>query len=89
MEGTERLSEVSELLAGAVKALADAIRQFGEALAAAIRPVLGVITSRFESFIDAALWAVATGREWHLYKHARKYRTRLKYRRRLFLRLAE
>lgn len=40
-------------------------------------------------FFDAALFAVATGKEWHMYKHAKKYRTRMKYRRRLIRRLAE
>lgn len=67
-------------LAAAIRRIADAVRQLAEVIAKSLRPVIRTAGEMIDAWADERLRAVATGKEWHLMKHARKARTRKKYR---------
>lgn len=77
---TEKLPAIMKAVTMTVKAIADAIREAGEALRR--------LAEQF-AISEEDLKAVATPKEWHLMNNAKKARTRKKYRNRLIGRLRE
>lgn len=73
-------------LAAAIRRISDAWRNLAAILAEALKPAIRSAAQLIDGWRDAHLRAVATGREWHLMQHARKARTRKKYRNRLLRR---
>ena len=84
-------AELEEILKPVADALATLVRErltpVIEKLAKQLTGVLGKIARMMDAIWDSLLQSVATRKEWHLYKHAKKRRTRKKYKRRLTLRL--
>lgn len=65
-----------------------AIQKFGEWLLEAVRTAARIVRESVDKFVDAMLYkANDHPKWWHLYKHAKKARTRKKYRRRLMQQL--
>lgn len=65
-----------------------AIQKFGEWLLEAVRTAARIVRESVDKFVDALLYkANDHPKWWHLYKHAKKARTRKKYRRRLMQQL--
>lgn len=83
----EALRPIVEALSESIAKVIEAITPVFEEFARAVSSAIKVITERFEVIWDALLHSVATRKEWHLYKYAKRYRTRKKYKRRLTLRL--
>lgn len=72
--------QLIETLMPAIEQIAATAKQVFEALAAGIGEAIG----SFDGFMDAALYAACEDpKHWHYYKHAKKARTRKKYRHRL------
>lgn len=64
--------------------VAQAIREIGDRLREALTPMIRLACEAVNKFFDALLYAANDNPKWwHLYKHAKKARTRKKYRRRL------
>ena len=84
------LAEALASLGGTIRRIADAWRRLAAAIAETLTPVIHtaatMIAELTGDWSDALLRTVATGREWHLMNHARKARTRKKYRNRLLRR---
>lgn len=78
--------EALEGLAAAILRVRDAWLNLAATLAEALKPAIRSAAQLIEDWSDAQLRAVATGKEWHLMKHARRARTRKKYRNRLLRR---
>ena len=76
----EKLPAIIKAVTMTVKAITDAIREAGEALRR--------LAEQF-AISEEDLKAVATPKEWHMMNHAKKARTRKKYRNRLIRRLRE
>lgn len=55
-------------------------RRLAAVIVKALAPALRAAVEIIASFKDSYLRIVATGKEWHLMKHARKARVRKKYR---------
>lgn len=94
MENTALVPYVPPLDAAALEALGaayhrvvEAAQRLKDALLEAFAPAFKSAGLVVRSLYDSMLRSVATGREWHLMKHARKARTRKKYRSRLCRRL--
>ena len=62
------------------------LREAGEAIKKAFEALLASDVENAIAEIDEDLKTLATAREWHLMKNAKKYRTRHKYRNRLIKR---
>ncbi len=78
------MDELAAALCEFADQVANAFRQLVERIAEAIAPILKQLGKWIEKIYDAMLNAAADNpRHWHLYKHAKKARTRKKYRRRL------
>ena len=60
-----------------------------KALLEALKPVIEAVAARLSNFYEVMLRSVATPKEWHMMKHAKRWRIRRKYRNRLARRLAE
>lgn len=79
--------------------IADKLPRFMSAVAEAFKAVAEAVTKTSNNLVrlarqygvgmDEQLKAVATTKEWHLMNHAKKARTRKKYRNRLIKRLCE
>lgn len=82
-EAAEILQPIADAMAAIIKALAPVFKEIAEAICEAAKR----IAERFSELWDALLRSVATRKEWHLYKHAKKKRTRKKYKNRLTKRL--
>ena len=88
-----------EDLSTAATALLDALADAMKAAARAVRQLMDVLAERFQkfrqyarkavdAFVDSLLYRANTHPKWwHLYKHARKWRTRKKYKRLLMRQL--
>ena len=94
MENTALVPYTPPLDAAALKALGAAChrivvaaQRLKDALLEAFAPVLKSAGLVVRCLFDSMLRSVATGREWHYMQHARKARTRKKYRSRLCRRL--
>ena len=73
-----------------IKRATQAIQKFCERLLEAVRTAARIVRKSVDKFVDAMLYkANDHPKWWHLYKHAKKARTRKKYRRRLMQQLAE
>lgn len=71
-----------------IERAAQAIQKFGEWLLEAVRTAARIVRESVDKFVDAMLYkANDHPKWWHLYKHAKKARTRKKYRRRLMQQL--
>lgn len=78
---TDNLPRFMRAVAEAFKVVAEAVAKTANNLVRLAR-AHGIVT-------DDQLKEVATGKEWHLMNHAKKARTRKKYRNRLIKRLAK
>ena len=58
-----------------------------KAITEGILEALKAIKKRFDGFVNYLLWAVSTKKEWRIYRHTKKKRTREKYRKLLMRRL--
>lgn len=75
-------------LADAIKAAAHAVRQLMDELAERFRKFRQYARKAVNTFVDSLLYRANTHPKWwHLYKHARKWRTRKKYKRLLMRQL--
>lgn len=75
-------------LADAMKAAARAVRQLMDELAERFRKFWQYARKTVDTFVDSLLYRANTHPKWwHLYKHARKWRTRKKYKRLLMKQL--
>ena len=83
----ETLQPLVEAMTDLVRKLTEAIAPVIEELARAITAAVKNITKQNNAIWEELLHSVATRKEWHLYKHAKKRRTRKKYKRRLTLRV--
>lgn len=71
-----------------IERVAQTIQKFGEWLLEAARTAARIVRESVDKFVDAMLYkANDHPKWWHLYKHAKKARTRKKYRRRLMQQL--
>ena len=73
----------------AMQRIAAALIELRDRLAQALRPVIEALSRFVREFMKNALRTIATGKEWHIYTHAKKHRIREKYRKRLTRRLFE
>lgn len=83
----EMLQPLVEAMTDLVRKLAEAIAPVIEKLARAITAAVKNITKQINAIWEELLHSVATRKEWYLYKHAKKRRTRKKYKNRLTKRL--
>lgn len=82
---TPEATEALERLAQAAREVCERILEAFRELAKELSKIWGNIT---DSFMDYMLWVVNDNPKWwHLYKHAKKRRTRKKYRNRLMRQL--
>ena len=79
----EAVERVKEAMFQIIEAFRNAARQIAEMLT----PIIRAATEIVSKWISYGLRLVATPKEWHIYKHTKKRRTREKYRKRLTLRL--
>ena len=92
----EQMKQLGEAASKAGMSMQEAINAFAEKIPAIISafvevlPTLVDITANAaQTAIEAMMKEVATPKEWHLMNHAKKARTRKKYRNRLIRRLRE
>lgn len=87
-EDVLRLSTAVTEVGQNAKEASKAFSMFCGYIAKAALAILGVadIAERYSQPTDEALKKVATGKEWHLTKNAKKHRTRKKYKNRLIKR---
>ena len=79
----EQVATIVETLKPVFEELARKVREFAEWIAEVLKQVAAAIC-KMAKFIEAELYfANDNAKWWHLYKHAKKARTRKKYRRRL------
>lgn len=77
-----------DALADAMKAAARAVRQLMDELAERFQKFRQYARKAVDTFVDSLLYRANTHPKWwHLYKHARKWRTRKKYKRLLMRQL--
>ena len=79
---------IQEIMAPVIEGIGEAFKILVEKIAEAFQPIMEKIGAFFSDLHESLLHSVATPKEWHYYKHARKWRTRKKYRNRLERRLA-
>lgn len=84
----EQAAAMVEALKPAIEEIARKLREFVEWAREVIRKVAEAATTTANDFMERLLYeANDNPRWWHLYKHAKKYRTRKKYRRLLMKQL--
>lgn len=76
-----------DALADAMKAEARAVRQLMDELAERFQKFRQYARKAVDAFVDSLLYRATHPKWWHLYKHARKWRTRKKYKRLLMRQL--
>lgn len=77
---TSKLAEARE----AFERLADALREIADKLAEAMKPVINAVLSAFKKLWKVSVRAIGVPPKWlHLAAHAKKARTRKKYRNRI------
>ena len=86
----ENIARVQKALAEMIDAMVELFREIARKITKAFEATKKVAKAACNDFIDGLLYAANDHpRWWHLYKHAKKARTRKKYRRLLFLQLIE
>ena len=92
----EQMKQLGEAASKAGMSMQEAINAFAEKIPAiisafveAIPTIVDITVNAAQTIIETALKEVATPKEWHLMNHAKKARTRKKYRNRLIRRLRE
>ncbi len=79
-----RLKELQQEAREAFEKLADALREIAAKLAEALKPVINVVLSAFKKLWKVSAKAIGVPPKWlHLAAHAKKARTRKKYRNRI------
>lgn len=84
----EAVAFVNEKMPGIINAFMEVIPQFIKALAEAAKGI-ATLANKYGIGLETRMQSVATPKEWHLMNHAKKARTRKKYRNRLLRRLRE
>ena len=84
----EAVAFVNEKMPGIVEALTAAIPAIVNALARAVEGI-ATLANKYGIGLEKRMQRVASPKEWHLMNHAKKARTRKKYRNRLLRRLRE
>lgn len=84
----EAVAFVNEKMPGIIEALTAAIPAIVNALARAAEGI-ATLANKYGIGLEKRMQRVATPKEWHLMNHAKKARTRKKYRNRLLRRLRE
>ena len=80
----EQVAAIVETLKPAIEEFVRRVRELAAWAAEVLRKVAAIACEKMSKFIEAALYyANEHPKWWHLYKHAKKARTRKKYRRRL------
>lgn len=77
-EVVEAFERVEKAVAGMVKAIMEAIK-----------PLIDWIVNNIKKIWGAIVSGLVPGKWWHLYKHAKRYRTRKKYERKIRRLVAE
>ena len=88
----EQMKQLGEAATKAGTSMKRAIDAFIEAVPAIVNAIVEALPPLVDvtaKAVEAALKEVATPKEWHLMNHAKKARTRKKYRNRLIRRLRE
>lgn len=86
--GPEQAAAIAQTINKGLERAARVLREFAEWVADAIRKAAAVAREAMDNFMDSLLYrANDHPKWWHLYKHAKKARTRKKYRRRLMQQL--
>lgn len=86
----EQLATAAQCIKNGIERAAQALRDFAAQAVEAIKKAAATARKIWDSFVDALLYqANDNPKWWHLYKHAKKARTRKKYRRRLMQQLTE
>lgn len=86
--GPPAATALLDALADAMKAAARAVRQLMDVLAERFQKFRQYARKAVDAFVDSLLYRANTHPKWwHLYKHARKWRTRKKYKRLLMRQL--
>ncbi len=84
----ETAAAIANTIHSTVERVAAKLRQIWEAIGQKFRQAAAIADNRVSEFMDALLYqANDNPKWWHLYKHAKKYRTRKKYKRRLMQQL--
>lgn len=76
-------------LGDAIHCAKEAAQKLMKSLYEKLVPIVQVACKVLKNFYEAALYAVASKKEWHLMKYSKKRRIRKKYRDRLSRRLSE
>ena len=84
----EAVTAINEKLPALIAAFTAAIPQIVEAVAETAANIIE-LANEYGIGLEARMKEVATPKEWHLMNHAKKARTRKKYRNRLLRRLKE
>ena len=79
----EAIGRVKDAMLRIVEAFRNAVKQIAEILT----PIIKAVAENASKWISDLLRLVATPKEWRIYKHTKKQRTREKYRKRLTRRL--
>lgn len=88
--GPEQSAAIAQTINKGLERAAQALREFAEWAADVIGKVAAVARKTVDNFVDSLLYRANNHPKWwHLYKHAKKARTRKEYRRRLMQQLTE
>lgn len=86
--GPEQAAAIAQTINKGLERAAQALRELAEWAVGAIKKAAAVAREVMDNFVDSLLYrANDHPKWWHLYKHAKKARTRKKYRRRLMQQL--
>lgn len=88
--GPEGAAAIAKAIKPAIEQAAKAAREIMDAIVAAFKKAAAAAAKAMNDFVDSLLYkANSHPKWWHLYKHAKKYRVRKKYRKRLMQQLVE
>lgn len=84
----EQAAAIVESLKPTIEKLKQAFRQIGEQLAQTFKKIVEAAHKSADEYMDNLLYCANDNPKWwHLYKHAKKWRTRKKYRKKLMQQL--
>lgn len=88
--GPESAAAIIKAIKPAIEQAAKTARKITDAIVAAFKKAAVAAAEALSNFVDSLLYkANSHPKWWHLYKHAKKYRVRKKYRKRLMQQLVE